>query len=527
MVLDKSATEKVIGCLMRDPQLLTSGEFPIGVGDFGHKNYKILFSAIYNIYILGNVNISTTDVEAYINQQPSVSKIYKENNLVNILNNAYNNSDIENYSYYYFVVKKCALLTDLESSGIDVSSIYDPSLPEKEFANQISKFNAMSIKDVLTSFETKLAKLSDKYENFLEKSCIIAGEGIDDLLNGLQEQPEVGLPMIGDIMNTVTRGARLKKLYIDSGAAGTGKSRRMAANAVHLAIPQYYDTEEERWISTNLSEKVLIITTELEHNELQTIFLAFVSGVDEAKILDSNYDNKEEAKRVRYAAELLKQYPNLYIEYIASPSIDGVASKIKMHALQDDIKYVFYDYVHVGASTYENKREMRDDIWLMLFTDKLKQLANELDIHVSTATQLNGEWEEKEVKNQNLLRGSKAIADKADIGMITSRINSSSERELAAALANQLNTAVPNMITDVYKNRRGKLTNLRVWKNIDLGTCRSVDCFITDQTGNPVEFKNTIIKVQQIESMGGFPIVDLSTGEIVAENRKEYTVNEF
>jgi replicative DNA helicase len=659
MIIDKGALDKVLGCLMRNPQLILSEEYPLVVDDFGHKHYKMLYSAVYNLFVLGSTSITPTDVEAYINQHPTIAKTYRENNLVAILNNSYNNSDLENYSFYYFIAKKYALLSDLEKNGIDVSLIYDPQLPEKEFAAQLARFNSMSIKDVLGIFNTKLAQLSDKYENFIEKTFIKAGDGVDELLNSLQEQPEVGLPMLGDIMNTVTRGARTKKLYIDSGASGSGKAipnstivptptgpksvgeikvgdylfdrqgcptkvlgvfpqgkkrvykvifgdnrealcndehlwsvflngdetklltlslreminsglrdrtwdckyavphngpvrfstkeqefspyavglllgeilkkgasdkvipddylygdvlqrefffqgvldgmdlllvdelrvstkwwgsklieqfifltrslgilaftasvledneliikypekknmciisaqemgydedmtcfwveneeklflmndfivthntRRLAGNAVNLAIPQYYDTEEERWINTNLSEKVLFITTELEHAELQTLFLAYLSGVDEAKILDNSYDSKDEHKRVKYAASLLKQYPNLYIEYLPEPSIESVASKIRLHALQDDIKYVFYDYIHVSASTYQNKKDMRDDVWLMLFANKLKQLANEFGLHVSTATQLNGDWEEKEVKNQNLIRGSR------------------------------------------------------------------------------------------------------------------------
>ncbi len=68
---------------------------------------------------------------------------------------------------------------------------------------------------------------------------------------------------------------------------------------------------------------------------------------------------------------------------------------------------------------------------------------------------MNGEYEEKEVKNQNLIRGSKAIADKADIGAITLPLNPA-EEELGRALALKLGTYIPNFITDIYKNRRGK-----------------------------------------------------------------------
>ena len=38
---------------------------------------------------------------------------------------------------------------------------------------------------------------------------------------------------------------------------------------------------------------------------------------------------------------------------------------------------------------------------------------------------------------------------------------------------------IPNQVTDVYKNRRGKYTNVRIWSSVDLGTCRKQDLFIT------------------------------------------------
>lgn len=39
---------------------------------------------------------------------------------------------------------------------------------------------------------------------------------------------------------------------------------------------------------------VLFITTELEHQEVQTMFIAYVSGVNEEKILNGKYDTIEE-----------------------------------------------------------------------------------------------------------------------------------------------------------------------------------------------------------------------------------------
>ena len=81
------------------------------------------------------------------------------------------------------------------------------------------------------------------------------------VLKQLQTVPEVGLPLCGGIYNTVTRGARLKKLYIDSGSSGSGKSRRMVGNACNLAIPMYYDTITEEWINTSCNNSALLFTT--------------------------------------------------------------------------------------------------------------------------------------------------------------------------------------------------------------------------------------------------------------------------
>ena len=44
----------------------------------------------------------------------------------------------------------------------------------------------------------------------------------------------------------------------------------------------------------------------------------------------------------------------------------------------------------------------------------------------------------------------------------------------------------PNQVTDIYKVRRGRWTEVRVWSYMDLGTCRKEDLFITDGNLNNV-----------------------------------------
>ena len=505
MLYNERAIKKVLTCLYLDNDLIISPDYPLRLNDFALKKYQAIYSSLYNLYSLGNNNIDISDIIGYFQQQATLYGKFVEDGGMDVLYEICNDATAPNFEYNYKMVKRYALLTDLQAGGIDVTDLYDVTLPVDKLEEQLSKFNAMEIEDIFKHYNIKLNDIQNRYENFLEKTCISAANGIEELVKQLQTIPEGGLPLEGDIYNTVTRGARLKKLYIDSGSSGSGKSRRMAGNATRLAIPMFYDLEADEWVNTGCSNKVLYITTELEHAEVQTLVLAYMTGINEDKILN-NKCSEEERDRLMLAIEYLKQNDNLIIEYLPDPTLVTLKTIIKKHALQDDVRYVFYDYIHIGAGLVANRdRQMRDDVILLLLTNTLKELANELDIHISTATQLNGEYEEKEVKNENLIRGSKAVADKADIGAITLRCNMA-EEELGRAIALKAGTLAPNFITDIYKNRRGKWTGIRIWRYIDLGTCRTIDCFVTDRKGNPIDFDNVKVQVKQANHKGGFVV---------------------
>jgi replicative DNA helicase len=75
----------------------------------------------------------------------------------------------------------------------------------------------------------------------------------------------------------------------------------------------FYDLEADEWVNTGCSNKVLYITTELEHAEVQTLVLAYMTGINEDKILN-NKCSEEERDRLALAIEYLKQNNNLIIE---------------------------------------------------------------------------------------------------------------------------------------------------------------------------------------------------------------------
>ena len=82
-----------------------------------------------------------------------------------------------------------------------------------------------------------------KYVDDSNEDFIQAGDRMVELIENLQKRPEIGYPMYGPLINTVTRGARLKKFYLRSAATGVGKTRSMIADACSIACDKIYDSD--------------------------------------------------------------------------------------------------------------------------------------------------------------------------------------------------------------------------------------------------------------------------------------------
>jgi hypothetical protein len=76
----------------------------------------------------------------------------------------------------------------------------------------------------------------------------------------------------------------------------------------------------------------------------------------------------------------------------------------------------------------------------------------------------------------------------------------------------------PNLVTDVFKNRRGRWTQVRIWSKNDLGCCRRQDLFITNIKLEPIQgFK--IVNIFEKDS--SYEIVDFSQDDTPAEQDLE------
>ena len=326
-----------------------------------------------------------------------------------------------------------------------------------------------------------------------------AGDGIYDLIQKFKDHPEVGVPLYGPLINTVTRGARLKKFYLRSAATGVGKTRSMIADACNIACNRIYD-DNFGWIGNGTSEPVLFITTEQELEEIQTMMLAFISNVDEDHIIYGNYVQDEE-DRVLEAAKIIKNSP-LYVEVLPDFSLQDVEDKIKKNIREHDVKYIFHDYIHTSLKILEeiSKKsggvKLREDNILFMLSIRLKDLCNKYGVFIMSATQLNSDYQDSETPDQNLLRGAKSIADKIDYGAILLEVRQHDLDKLEKILSTNI-FDTPTIKMSIYKNRRGRYKGMYLWCKSDLSTCRITPMFATGWNYEIIEINDLKIKVEE------------------------------
>lgn len=482
--VDTTSIMQVIGCVYNTPEILDiTDRYDIIDLDFTDEFHKVVFGAIYKLHEAGATSITLENINDFLASRPKHNAIFQQQKGNEWLLKVSEIAMTSAFDYYYNRMKKMSLLRAYDAAGVDVSWLYDPD-------NILDTKKKQLQEDFLdnSTFEEIIVKIDDKIQNMIAQyvpdevgECFQAGQGIDALISRLKEYPEVGVPMYGPLVNSVTRGARLKKFYLRSAPTGCGKTRTMIADCCYIGCNRYYD-ETFGWIKNGTAEPVLYITTEQELEEIQTMMLAFLSCVDEDHILNGRYEGDEE-DRVREAGHIIGESP-IYIEVVPDFSLKDIEDKIKKHIREHDVKYVCHDYIHTSLKILEEitKRsggvKLREDNVLFMLSIKLKDLCNQYGIFILSSTQLNGDYQDAETPDQNLLRGAKAIADKIDLGEIILPVKDKDLESLEPILA-QNAFEQPALKISVYKNRRGRYKGIYLWCRAKLGVCRVEPMFCT------------------------------------------------
>ena len=484
--VDVSAIIQIIGNIYNNVSLLDYEDYHFNEDDFPEQFHKILFGSIYNLHALGAKEVTLNAIEDYLTQRPSSYAIYKTNKGHEYLEQISKQVDAATFDYYYKRMKKFTLLRMYhEKCGMDLSNIYDIDniLNVKKKQLQEDWLDNTPLEEIADIIDQKIMDIRLTYVDNANDGAENAGDGALELLEKLRDTPEMGYPLFSPLLTTITRGARLKKFYLRSAATGVGKTRAMVADACSIACNEVWDPTTRRWEKTGTKEPTIFITTEQEKDEVQTMMIAFLSGVDEEHILTGMYE-QQEWERVVYAANLLKNSP-LYVQQLPDFSMQDIENTIKRGIRDHEVRYVFFDYIHTSmkilteVTSKTGIKGLREDNVLFMISIRLKDICNQYQVFIMTATQLNADYISAQQYDQNLLRGAKAIADKIDAGMIMLEVSQDDLKALDL-LIKQNHFEVPQIKMSVYKNRRGRYKDVLLWCKAQRGTCRIEPMFVTD-----------------------------------------------
>lgn len=146
----------------------------------------------------------------------------------------------------------------------------------------------------------------------------------------------------------------------------------------------------------------------------------------EERIRDFDLTN-EEVEIVEQSIKDLNECQTFYIEYVPKFDPTTINTIIKKYALQYDVDYVFFDYIHLNfqimmdIASKTRGMTTREDMILGIFAAGLAELAKEYNFHLSTSTQVSGEIQHSKKLDQNVLRGAKNMADKFTKACIMTR----------------------------------------------------------------------------------------------------------
>lgn len=508
---DTPAIMQVIGAVYKNPSLLDlEDKYIFNEEDFnGEEFHQVLFGAIYNLHHLGVKDINEITISNYLEQRPKKFAIYKKNNGKEYLEKIQSITQLASFDYYYNRVKKMTLLRMYCNIGMNLTWLYDTNniLDAKKKQAQEEWLDNHSLNDIADIIDKKILDIRIKYIDNNDDDLSQAAAGVYNLLDRLEKNPEVGYPLYGPLVNTIHRGARLKKFYLRSAATGLGKTRAMIADACYIACSKIYNEKEQKWEDNGTKEPTLFIATEQELDEVQTMMLAFLSAVDEEHILTGEYLIGEK-ERVLEAAKILTNSP-IYVKRLPDFSLQDVENTIKYAIREWDCRYICFDYLHSSMKILSEVglksgiKGLREDNILFLISVKLKDLCNQYGVFIMTATQLNASYVNAEVYDQNLLRGAKSIADKIDFGCIMLPV-SSEDRESLKEVCSQMGVEIPNLKISIYKNRRGKYKDILLWCTAKYGICRIDPLFATDYRMELIELNDTKIQITPRISASAF-----------------------
>ena len=355
---DTATEQQLLGTLMHNPKLLLqSDKYQIENSDFSNGIMKYIYWAIENLAPSAKGPLTPYEVEQWISNSPTGRELFRSKGAQQFLIDC-DTTPVSSFDPLYMQFKRENLIRDLQVAGYDTKQLYCPH-PITEKERQIAEIYAQSTpQDLIGKVEQNFMSIKSKYTLQDTSKVQTLWDGLEDMMEGLEENPEIGLPLQGKLFNYIVSGALLGKFYLRSGSSGLGKTRSLMADACFLAFPIRYSWERNRWEQVGFNEKVLIVITEQNFDEVQKMAVAYLTGINESVFKRGKCTSKQK-EVIAQAMKVFEAFQeNFLVVRAPSPNITLIKQLIREQVGLYNIKYVFYDYIFISPSLLSEFRGM-------------------------------------------------------------------------------------------------------------------------------------------------------------------------
>lgn len=500
-IYNENDSATLLGILFNDPSLFENEKYPLTKYDFAPLLFhKIIYVCGYNLINHGAKEIDAMMVEEYLTKYPTFKTVYMENNGAEFINTIKGISDnkIDNIEYYWKSIRKHSILRKYKDIGFDISEVWDF---DKSIENNEKELDNWELIDIFNIFEKKQSDIKKQYIGNTVKEEYIAGTDFDETKERFKEEPLMGNSFQSEYINGIFRG--MFGFILRVAKSGGGKTALSVGDICKVTCKEYYSPKDGKFI-TNKSRAgaSLFINTEMELREqLDPMFISWISNVDRSHIIDGKYEEDEE-ERVDYASKILKE-SELYVVDDPEFTTKSLTQTIENYCRDYNIKTVCFDYCQNNGFvakeiSSETKVPQREDMVLLALTDRLKQVQRKCKISLISSVQTNGLEDSMEYPTEAVMAGGKSQVRKTDGTMCMLPPTKKELEQTSMLLQKRGFTTDLNYINNVVHIIKGRGSrypkNIKVFQHMDLGTLRTIDLYCTDKFNRPINVDKLIIE---------------------------------
>jgi replicative DNA helicase len=391
----------VLGAMFIDQEIILRILNVLNVGDFYNEVHKLIFSTIYEMYI-----IKKMPIDIFV-----VSNILKTNDLfVNIGGMTYllklteSVQTIANIDSYILIIKEKAILRKIINTGY---LMINNAFSEKK-----------SVDEILNESQSILFNIFAQYKNNKNQGCIKISNLVRPLLKNIEKirySPNKlsGLSTGFKYLDIKTTGFQPSDLIIVAARPSMGKTALALNIAEHVAV---YNNKPVGIFSLETNRTMIILR-----------LLSSLSKVNTWNLRNGQY-SEHDWKKLNDAAKKISTAP-IFIDDDANITVMEIEVRARKLATElynqgTPLSLLIIDYIQFIRGTNSNKFSSRQQE-VSDISRALKSLAKDLNIPIMVLSQLSRKPEDKGRKDNKPqlsdLRDSGAIEQDADLVMMLYR----------------------------------------------------------------------------------------------------------